>query len=222
MNTLARLVREMSEKPVITYLGQSGFLLEYNDSRLLIDPSNKKSGDLDGNIIFCTHNHFDHIGGVEVFLNRNPSAILVCNEQTAGKFTHHGERVKIVKGGDSFTYEPWDFQFTNLRHGFFKGVQNTGAVILIGEFSFAHCGDAVEFTDYPNQPVSMFAVPISGAFAANPGKVLKMVSNLDEPRPIIVPMHWLFRSPSRFCKKLHGKIPNIKCSIPVVGETLDL
>ncbi|MGY5881739.1 MAG: MBL fold metallo-hydrolase [Candidatus Thorarchaeota archaeon] len=212
----------MTETPSITFLGQSGFLLEYNDSKLLIDPSNKKSGNFEGDLIFCTHKHFDHIGGAEVFLERNPTAILVCNEQTALNFAHFGERVKIVDDGDSFTHGLWNFQFTKLRHGIFKGIHNLGAVISAGDFSFAHCGDAVEFHNFPTTLVDVLAIPISGAFAAGPGKAIKMISNLDDPKPIIVPMHWLIRKPSGFCKKLHQKIPDVKCIVPVIGESLGL
>ncbi len=73
----------MTDLPIITYLGQSGFLLEYEKSKLIIDPASKKAGNRDGDIMYCTHKHFDHIGGANVFMERNPSAILVCNEQTA-------------------------------------------------------------------------------------------------------------------------------------------
>jgi len=211
----------MTETPTMTYLGQSGFLLEYNDSRLLIDPTNKQSGEYDGDLIFCTHKHFDHISGAEVFLERNPTAILICNAQTALKFAHLGERVKIVDDGNSFTHGPWNFKFTTLRHGMFKGVHNLAVVISVGDFSFAHCGDAVEFSNFPQQQVDVLAIPISGGFTASPGKALKMISSLDNPKPVIVPMHWLLRKPSGFCKKLHQQIPDAKCIVPTVGEPLD-
>ncbi|TFG26797.1 MBL fold metallo-hydrolase, partial [Candidatus Thorarchaeota archaeon] len=133
----------MTDVPIITYLGQSGFKLEFNNSTLIIDPSNKNSGDHDGDIIYCTHKHNDHIGGVDTFLERNSSATLVCNEQTAAKFTKWGDRVKIVSEGDTYENGPWSFQFALLKHGLFKGIQNLAVVISTGDFSFAHCGDAV-------------------------------------------------------------------------------
>ena len=145
----------MNDAPIITYLGQSGFLLEYNNSRLILDPSNKKSGDYDGDIMYCTHNHYDHIGGVDVFLERNPAAILVCNEQTSSKFAKWGARVKAVHDGETFEHAPWYFRFTRLKHGIFKGVHNLAVVVSAGEFSFAHCGDAVEFQNFPPEPVDV-------------------------------------------------------------------
>jgi L-ascorbate metabolism protein UlaG (beta-lactamase superfamily) len=212
----------MNDAPIITYLGQSGFLLEYNNSRLIIDPSNKKSGNHDGDIVYCTHNHMDHIGGVNVFLEKNPSAILVCNEQTSSKFSKWGDRVKVVHDGETFELTPWHFKFTRLKHGLFKGVHNLAVVVSAGDFSFAHSGDAVEFQNFPSDTVNVFAVPIAGGVTASPGKALKMITELQEPRPTIIPMHWLFRNPTSFCKKLNQKIPEIKCLVPVAGESLEL
>lgn len=212
----------MTDSPIITYLGQSGFLLEYSTSKLIIDPANKKAGNRDGDIMYCTHKHFDHIGGANVFLERNALAILVVNEQIASKFSKWGDRVKVVKDGGTYTHEPWIFHFTQLRHGFFKGILNLAVVISAGSFSFAHCGDAVEFQNFPKQSVDVLAVPISGGFTASPGKALKMVVGLEEPRPTIIPMHWLMRNPSSFCKKLHEQMPEVKCVIPVDGKPLEL
>lgn len=212
----------MTEFPIITYLGQSGFKLESSNSTLLIDPSNKASGDHDGDIMYCTHNHNDHIGGVDVFLERNASAILVCNEQTAAKFTKWGDRVKVVSDGETFENGPWSFQFTLLKHGIFKGIQNLATVITIGAFSFAHSGDAVEFLNFPPIPVNVLAIPISGGPTASPGNALKMVAELQEPKPIVVPMHWLFRKPKGFCKNLQQQVPDVKCIVPVIGEPLQL
>ena len=212
----------MMDSPIITYLGQSGFLLEYNNSKLIIDPANKRAGNRDGDIIYCTHNHFDHIGGVNIFLERNPSAILVCNEQIASKFSKWGDRIKVVNDGETFTHEPWRFQFTRLKHGILKGTLNLAVEISVGSLAFAHCGDAVEFHNFPKQPINVLAIPISGGFTASPDKALKMVAGLEEPRPTVIPMHWLMRNPSGFCKKLHDQMPEVKCIVPINGEPLEL
>ena len=211
----------MTEAPIITFLGQSGFKLEHGNSTLIIDPSNKESGNHDGDIMYCTHKHFDHIGGVDTFLERNNSAIFICNEQVAGKFTKYGDRVKVVKDGETYENGPWSFRFIQLKHGIFKGIQNLAVVISVGNFSFAHCGDAVEFPNFPPGPVDVLSIPIVGGFTAGPRTALKMVVNLQEPRPIIVPMHSVFRKPEGFCKKLHERIPDIKCVVPTIGERLE-
>jgi L-ascorbate metabolism protein UlaG (beta-lactamase superfamily) len=211
----------MAETPSIKYLGQSGFLVESASSTLLIDPSNKKSGEFDGDIVYCTHGHFDHVGGVETFLKRNPDSILVANKQVTRKYTNFGDRVVTCKDGETFERDPWTFHFSRLRHGIFGGVINLGVVVKVGGFSLAHCGDAVSFEGFPPSEVDVLAIPIGGAFAASPKTALKLIQSLSEPLPTIVPMHWLFRSPEGFCKKLSKAIPNARCVIPQNGKLLE-
>ena len=210
----------MTETPRITYLGQSGFYIETPESKLLIDPSNKRSGDLEGDIVYCTHNHFDHIGGVKTFLNRNSNAILIGNEQVTNKFSRFAEQVKTVSDGESFKHKSFSFSFTKLEHGLFKGTYNLAVEVHIEDFTFAHCGDAVSFTGFPTTTIDILAIPIGGAFAANPKKALDMILNLPAPLPTIVPMHWLLRSPDGFCKTLHNARPDASFIVPTNGEPL--
>ena len=210
----------MKDIPRIKYLGQSGFFIESSDIRLLIDPQNKKSGDLDGDLVYSTHSHFDHTGGVETFLGRNPDAIFVCNKQVAKGFAKFGERMKIVRAQESFEFKSTSFNFTKLNHGVFKGVYNLAVEIRMGDFTFAHCGDAVTFEGFPSSSVDVLAMPISGAFAASPKTAMEMILNLSEPLPIIVPMHWLLRNPKSFCKNLQNQRPGVNCVVPSDGEYL--
>jgi L-ascorbate metabolism protein UlaG (beta-lactamase superfamily) len=210
----------MPEVPRITYLGQSGFYIETSDSKLLVDPRNRKSGDLEGELVYCTHKHFDHTGGVKTFLERNPDAILVGNEQVTGTFAQFGDRARTVREDESFEFKPYLFSFTRLTHGILKGMYNLAVEIHFDDFTFAHCGDAVSFDDFPTSSVDVLAIPIGGAFAASPKKALEMIMNLPEPLPTIVPMHWLMKNPGSFCKKLQELRPDAKCIIPSDGDPL--
>jgi len=210
----------MSDVPRITYLGQSGFYIETPDIKLLIDPMNQNSGALDGDIVYCTHNHVDHVGGVKTFLERNKDAILIGNEQVVEKFSQFDSRVKLVSDEDTFDFKSLSFTFTKLKHGVFRGVYNLAVEVRLREFAFAHCGDAVSFEGFPSSSVDILAIPISGTFAAGPKKALNMIKKLSEPLPTIVPMHWLMRSPKSFCKKLRESKPEITCIIPSNGEPL--
>jgi L-ascorbate metabolism protein UlaG (beta-lactamase superfamily) len=97
---------------------------------------------------------------------------------------------------------------------------NLAVEIHFDDFTFAHCGDAVSFDDFPTSSVDVLAIPIGGAFAASPKKALEMIMNLPEPLPTIVPMHWLMKNPGSFCKKLQELRPDAKCIIPSDGDPL--
>jgi L-ascorbate metabolism protein UlaG (beta-lactamase superfamily) len=209
-------------QPSITFLGQSGFLLEYQGSILLIDPQNKAAGARPGNIVYGTHQHFDHIGGVNHFLEQNPDALLIGNPQVAAKFAHWGDRVTTVNAGDTLVHKPWTFQFIQEPHGFFKNKINLGIIVRTKNFAFGHVGDAVRFQGFATAHLDVIAVPIVGGFTASPKRAVNELAKFDEPLPIIVPMHWMYRSPKRFCKRLKKQLPQARCIKPEKNAVLQL
>ena len=125
-----------------------------------------------------------------------------------------------MKEGEPFDFRSQSFSFTKLKHGVLKNTYNLAVEIHIGDFTFAHCGDAVSFDGFPSSNVDILAIPISGAFTASPKKALDMIMSLQGPLPMIVPMHWLVRNPESFCKKLRNERPDIRCIVPSKGEPL--
>jgi L-ascorbate metabolism protein UlaG (beta-lactamase superfamily) len=201
-------------QPSITFLGQSGFLLEYQDSILLIDPQNKEAGARPGNIVYGTHQHFDHVGGVNHFLEKNPDAILIGNPQVATKFDHWGDRVTTVNAGETMVHDPWAFEFIQEPHGFFKNKINLGIIVRTKNFTFGHVGDAVRFDGFSQLKLDVLAVPIVGGFTASPKRVIDELHKFQETLPLIVPMHWIYRSPKGFCKRLKTHLPQTRCIVP--------
>lgn len=206
----------------IRYLGQSGFLLESEGQSLLIDPKDKKSGDVDGDIVYCTHVHFDHTAGVRPFLERNPEAKLLGNQQVIDKFSKLKERAITVSIDELFSKGPWTLEFVKGRHGFFKSVENIGVIVRMSGFTFGHCGDAVDFTGFADKNLDLFAIPICGGFAASPKRALSELARFNQPLPKIVVMHWLFRRPTGFCKRFKASFPDAHCIVPTNGELLPL
>lgn len=205
----------------ITYLGQSGFVLQTNTSRLLIDPRNKKAGDTSGDIVVATHQHPDHTGGVETFLKRNPEAVFICNKQVSDRFEKWRDGIILAVPGEVVTQGSWTLSFVKGRHGFFSGIQNTGVIIRTKSLSFGHAGDSVDFQGFSQEKMDVLAIPISGMFAASPKRALKELKAFLQPLPIIIPMHWLLRSPSGFCKKFKMEFPDGRCIVPKDGETVN-
>jgi L-ascorbate metabolism protein UlaG (beta-lactamase superfamily) len=201
-------------------LGNSGFEFSNNSSTLIIDPANKKSGQLKGEFVFCTHNHFDHIGGVKPFLEMNPEAKLIGNNQVLEKFDDYSERTILAEVGETITLGPWSLEFIKNRHGFFGSVQNTGIIIRSDDLSFGHPGDGVYFKGFYNVGLKYMAVPIVGGFSASPKRALTELMKFADPKPIVIPMHWVFRNPNSFCHKLSTTIDGIQCIVPEVGQSI--
>jgi L-ascorbate metabolism protein UlaG (beta-lactamase superfamily) len=205
----------------ITYLGQAGFMLQENSSTLLIDPGNKKDGEISGDIVFVTHNHFDHTRGVNPFLKHNSEAVLICNEQVANQFKKWQERIIPINSGDEIQRNGWNFKFIEGRHGLFSGVKNTGVIVQTSKLNFGHVGDSVDFNGFSQERIDFFAIPICGIFAASPKKALKELENFKRPLPTIITMHWLWRNPRGFCKRLKLKFPDSRCIVPKDSELVN-
>lgn len=206
----------------ITFLGQSGFLLQENNSSLLIDPNKNEVGDVPGDLVLATHHHPDHTGGVETFLKRNPEAVFICNKQVAERFNKWQDRIVQMDPEEEIQHGIWKFRFIEGRHGFFSGVQNTGVIVHTSKLIFGHTGDSVDFSGFSQEEMDYFAIPICGLFAASPKKALKELEIFKQPLPVIITMHWLWRSPRRFCKRLKAKFPDSRCVVPKDGELVDL
>ncbi len=204
----------------ITYLGQSGFALTSKDSLLLIDPSKKQDGEIDGSILYCTHNHSDHTGGVVRFLKRNTDAVMLCNSQVSSKFPEFKSRTQIVQPDTTVSHEPWQLEFVQGRHGLRKGVMNLGVIISDGEQVFAHPGDTTTLQGYYEKEIDILAVPIGGIFTASPKKILQELTLFKKYPKAVVPMHWLMRNPSKFCRQMSDRFPEIQCHVSVKGAAV--
>ncbi|MHA2378895.1 MAG: MBL fold metallo-hydrolase [Candidatus Thorarchaeota archaeon] len=212
----------MGEVPQITFLGQSGFHLVLDLGSLIVDPKDKESGDRDGDILYCTHKHLDHTGGVGTFLERNADAVFVANEQVAKTFSKWSERVVVVQPGDTYSNGPWSFKFIECKHGVFRNINDVGVVVQTGDFSFGHPGDSKTLLRFGDFEIDVLAVPISGAVSTSPKSAVSQISQFKTLPKTVVPMHWLLRNPKGFCAKMSKDLPSVRCLVPNEGEVLIL
>jgi L-ascorbate metabolism protein UlaG (beta-lactamase superfamily) len=175
---------------VITYLGQSCFLLEFQSTKLLLDPGKTSLGRLTADIVYATHRHFDHTRGIEEFLDFNEASILISNEQVTTSYSKWGDRVKTIKDGDTYDTSDYQLEFIAARHGLFRGEINLGIIVRTPSFSFGHLGDGVAFEGFYDKKLTMLAVPIAGILTASPKGAINELKNFKHPLPFIIPMHW--------------------------------
>ena len=205
----------------VKYHGQSGFQLTKDNSSILIDPANKKAGNIPGDLVYCTHGHPDHTGGIPSFMKRNPNAILLTNEQVSKQFRQYADRTVIAIDGESYRHESWEFLFIESKHGLLKDL-NLGVVIRNGDNSFGHCGDTITFEGFSSKKVDALAIPITGILTASPSGAISELKKFMLPLPTIVVMHWVFRNPVSFCRRLSKEFPGVRCIVPEKGELLSL
>jgi L-ascorbate metabolism protein UlaG (beta-lactamase superfamily) len=201
----------------IRFLGNSGFQLTQENSNILIDPPNPKSGNIDGELVYCTHHHPDHTRGIKPFMDRNPEAFLIANTQVSNIFKQYSERTITINAGVTYQNKQWEFQFIDSKHGFLNPI-NIGVIIRSGGWSFGHPGDAASFEGFFSSELSLFAVPIVGIFTASPNRALSELKKFTSPPTNVIVMHWFFRNPRIFCKRLSFELPETYCIIPEKGK----
>jgi len=205
----------------ITCFGHSCFLLEHQNSKVLIDPSKKSHSQVEGDIIYATHHHWDHTAGIDTFLETNaPNGVLISNSQVTKKYAKFGDQIITIKDGECLTRGRWELEFIRGKHGFFRGVENIGIVVKTPSFTFGHLGDSINFEGFANLDLDMLAVPIGSIFTASPKGAIKELHKFKKPLPSIIPMHWLWRNPRGFCKNLIKEFPEAKCIVPKKGEKI--
>jgi L-ascorbate metabolism protein UlaG (beta-lactamase superfamily) len=206
---------------VITYLGHACFLLKYENSNMVIDPRSKSHSRIEGDIIYATHQHPDHVAGIDEFLKVNkPNGVLIGNEQVTKKYQKWGRQIITVKDGEELSHGVWKLKFIKGRHGVFRGELNLGILVKTPSFSFGHLGDSVSFEGFANEQVDFLAIPICGIFAASPTRAIKELEKFNTPLPTIIPMHWIWRNPKGFCRKLKKRFPNSNCIVPKKNESI--
>ena len=205
----------------VRYIGQSGFQLTKGNSTILIDPADKKAGDIEGDLVYCTHRHYDHTGGIQSFMERNPEAVLLTNEQVSKQFRQFTDRTVLAQDGESYHHGSCEFQYIESKHGLINDL-NLGVIVRNGDDSFGHCGDTVSFEGFSSSQLETLAVPISGIFTASPSGAISELRKFEQPLPTIVVMHWVIRNPNSFCERLSKEFPDARCIVPEKGELLPL
>ena len=92
-------------------------------------------------------------------------------------------------------------------------------IVSNGGDSFGHLGDTVTYEGFYHEKLDTLAVPITGGVTTSPGRAIEELKKFDVI-PRIVVMHWAFRNPKRFCRRLGEDIPGSTCIVPKKGELL--
>jgi hypothetical protein len=132
------------------------------------------------------------------------------------------DRIIQVEPGEEIQHSVWTLRFIKGHHGLFSGVQNTGVIVQTSNLTFGHVGDSVDFRGFYQEKIDYLAIPICGLFAASPKIALKELGNFKQLLPTIITMHWLWRNPRGFCRRLSAIYPNSRCIVPKNGELVDL
>ncbi len=199
----------------IERISHSAFRIRGGGVTVYIDPFHVAGMPRDGDVVICTHDHFDHCSPDDVKKVAAPSAIIVASRNCAGKVGRLGFEYKLLSPGESVEVKGVRIEAVpayNVGKRFHpRGYGGIGVLVEIGGITVYHAGD----TDYiPEMEslrgrVDVALLPVSGVYVMDPLEAAKAAQAI-APR-VAVPMHYgdivgNRGDAERFARLLEGKV----------------
>jgi len=175
-----------------THLTHASIRFE-RDKVIYIDPFKIDGAPKDADIIFCTHDHFDHLSPGDIKKVMKPGAILVVPKKKAKKFKKY--ELSEVIGVEPFNeYEAQGIKFRtvpsyNLDKKFHKKKKNwVGYIIDVDEASYYFAGDTDYIPEMDEIEADVVFLPVGGTYTMNAEEAAKAANSI-KPK-VAVPIHF--------------------------------
>lgn len=200
----------MSFAKNIHWLGHAGFRID-GHKVIYFDPYQIQSGP-QADLVFISHNHFDHCSPEDVAKIQGPETIIVTERGSAGKLS--GD-VRVVKPGETLDLDDvkilcvpsynTDKDFHPRRNGWL------GFLVEMSDIRIYHAGDTDFIPEMKGlMNVHIALLPVSGTYVMTAEQAVKAALAI-EPE-LAIPMHYGTivggnQDALTFKKALDGKIP---------------
>ncbi len=179
----------------ITKYPQSGFLLEYENQTIYIDPFRLPDDQPMADYIFLTHEHYDHCDPESLIKIMNDNTILVGNALVSQKLLE--EQVEFnefveVAPEDKIDLEKIHFETVpayNIDKDFHpRQNEGVGYILHLGDVQIFHLGDTDNIPEFENVlDIEVALVPISGTYVMDVDQAVE-ATRLINPE-VVIPMH---------------------------------
>ncbi len=190
----------------LTYHGQSTFLVEDGQYRVIIDPfltgnplAVAKAEDIQVDAVLLTHGHGDHIADAERIAKANDAVIIAPNE-LAAFYGAKGLKTHPLHIGGAHSFPFGRVKLTLAFHG--SGMETehgvvyvgppAGILLTMGGKTFYHAGDTGLFGDMKLigefNTIDVAALPIGDNFTMGPEDALRAAAFVRATH--VIPMHF--------------------------------
>ena len=163
------------------------------DKVIYVDPFKIDGAPKDADVIFCTHDHFDHLSPGDIKKVMKPGAILVVPKKKAKKFKKY--EFSEVIGVEPFNeYEAQGIKFRtipsyNLDKKFHKKKKNwVGYIIDVDKASYYFAGDTDYIPEMDEIEADVVFLPVGGTYTMNAEEAAKAANSI-KPK-MAVPIHF--------------------------------
>ena len=179
------MVNDLIER--LNWLGHDGYRID-GDLVIYFDPYEIQAG-IPADIIFITHEHFDHCSPADVAKIRKEDTIIVTDQASARKL--EGE-VETVRPGDRLTVKGVEVEAVpayNTNKQFHpKSAGMLGFVVNIGGLRVYHAGDTDIIPEMNDIHTEVALLPVSGTYVMTADEAVDAALAINPE--VAIPMHY--------------------------------
>jgi L-ascorbate metabolism protein UlaG (beta-lactamase superfamily) len=180
------------------WLGHDGFRIVAGSKTIYIDPyqlSKEQHGKNDADVVFISHNHFDHLSMDDLKHVVGKKTTIVAAKECVEQLNGAGvAEVKGVAPGDKLTVQGLPVEVVaayNTNKKFHpKADGKVGFVIIVNNMRIYHTGDADDIPEMSAAKPDVALVPVSGTYVMTAEEAAKAVNEKIKPKKLAIPMHY--------------------------------
>ncbi len=229
----------------VTYLGQSGFLLEADGKAVLLDPwltgspvATMRADDVPADVIALSHAHDDHGIVDAIAISKRTGAPVIATAEVGYFMGEQGANAMPANHGGTVRFEGGSIKLTPAWHTSSYYGQETfvagdmlpvvgvpaGLIVRFGGLTAYHTGDTALFRDMEligDEGIDVMFVCIGDRFTMGPDDAVRAVRFV-RPR-FVVPMHYntfppIEQDAEAFKTQVETAIPGVRCTVMAPGD----
>jgi L-ascorbate metabolism protein UlaG (beta-lactamase superfamily) len=183
----------------IWWTGHDGYRIAAGNKTIYIDPyklPQKYNRTKDADLIFITHNHFDHLSIEDIDNLINSDTKIICPYECVETLNKKYSKNEIVtlNPKEKLTIENLKIEAVsayNTNKNFHPNRDNKiGFIISVNDLKIYHTGDTDIIPEMEGINPDIAFVPVSGTYVMNAEEAAKAVNEIIKPKKIAIPMHY--------------------------------
>ncbi|MCD6562689.1 MAG: MBL fold metallo-hydrolase [Thermoproteales archaeon] len=177
----------------IEYISHDCFRISFKDTVVYIDPYKVRRTINDGDLVICTHEHFDHCSPEDVKKVLKHDGYIVASINCKDKVSGLSNNVFLLRPGESIEVKGIKVSAVpayNVNKPYHpKEYNGIGVVVEIGGVHIYHAGDTdliPEMRELKNIDVAL--LPVSGKYVMNADEACE-AAKIINPK-VAIPMHY--------------------------------
>lgn len=176
----------------IHWLGHAGFLLQAGKKNIYIDPYKISNTSPNADMIFVTHEHYDHLSVEDIDQIVTDDTIVVCPVSCWEKLEYLNSEPIGMKRGQTKEFGEIEVQaiasYNNNKPYHPKDTDWLGFIIDVDGTKIYHTGDADHIPEMKGLQADIILIPVSGTYVMNAKEASEAIKDMDIKHAI--PMHY--------------------------------